>query len=126
MDQDIRFQVPLTVAASTGTAYFATPYRSVLRDVRAIPQAAMSSASSVAVTVTASIDSTSTSLGSVAFAVDSSSDAAVGVPGTYTPDASSGSTILAAGQVVKFNMASSAANASQVLDIELDPYARKL
>lgn len=117
-----RFQVPLTVASSAGATYFAAPYRCVLRDVRAIPQAAMSSAASAGVTVTTG----STSLGAVAYTVDSSSAAAVGVSGTYTPNASTGSTVMAAGSVIKFAVASSAASASLVLDFELDPHARTL
>ena len=122
MLSDTRFQMPLTVASSAGTTYFAVPYRCVLRDVRAVPQAAMTSAASAGVTVTTG----STSLGSVAYTVDSSSAAAVGVAGTYTPNTSTGSTVMAAGSVVKFAVASSAASASLVLDIELDPHARTL
>jgi len=119
---DTTKQVPLAVASSAGTTYLAVPYRCVLRDVRAIPQAAMSSAASAGVTVTTG----STTLGTVAYTVDSSSAAAVGVAGTYTPNASTGQTVLAAGTVVKFAVASSAASASLILDVELDPHARTL
>lgn len=117
-----RFQMPLTVASSAGATYFSVPYRCVLRDVRAVPQAAMSSAASAGITVTTG----STTLGSVAYTVDSSSAAAVGVAGIYTPNASTGSTVMAAGSVVKFTVASSAASASLILDVELDPHARTL
>lgn len=125
MDQDIRFQMMVTLASSAAVAYFVPPYRSVVRDIRAIPQDKMSSAASAALTATASISSSSTTLGAVAFTLDASSDAAAGVPGTYTTNASTGSTVLAADQVIKLSIASAAA-AYMLVDIELDPYARSL
>ena len=52
MDQDIRFQIgPAIISTSAATVYFTTPYRSVLRDVRSITQAKMTSASSAAIAV---------------------------------------------------------------------------
>jgi hypothetical protein len=125
MISDTRVQIgPVAVSTSAATVYYSVPYRCVLRNVRQIPQAKMTSVASNAVTVTASISSTSTALGVAACAVDSSSDAAIGVAGVYTPNASTGSTVLAAGQVVKF--VASATDASFLLDVELDPHARSL
>jgi len=120
MDQDIRFQMLPTVASSAATAYFAVPYRSVLRSVRAMPQAALASASSSAVTVTTGA---SVALGVAAFTVDSSGAAAAGVSSTYTPNTTTGSTVLAAGAVIKMAVS---ATQTCLLDIELDPYARSL
>lgn len=120
MITDTRFQVPVIVASNAGNAYLSVPYRCVVRNVRAIPQAALASASSGAVAVT----NGSTAIGAVAYTVDSSGAAAAGVPGTYTANASTGSTVLAANAVVKF--AATATSQNLVLDVELDPHARTL
>lgn len=121
MITDTRFQIgPVVVSTSAATVYFSVPKRCVLRSVRALPQATLAVGASTAITVAAG----STSLGAIAFAKDASSNAAAGVAGTYTPDASSGSTVLAANTVVTITAASMAQDF--ILDIETDPYARSL
>ena len=130
MDQDIRFQVPMTLASTAGAAYLTVPYRCVLRDIKGTMQAAessiMSSATSLPLAVTEI--TSSTSLGAVAIPLTTNNVAAAAA-GTYTPNASSslGSTVLAAGTVIKVAAASLTSAANVVLlDIELDPYAREL
>jgi len=132
MDQDIRFQLDLSAAASNaGAAYLRVPYRCTVRDVRATIQNALASLSSIS-TVSIAVTNGSTSLGTVATSVASVSSAAVvaaGAIGEYTTDASSGSTVLAADSLVKFAVAKASlasAASSFLLDIELDPYARSL
>lgn len=128
MDQDIRFQLAISgTNSANGTAYLAVPYRCTLRDVRATLQGALASLASVSA-VTLTIANGSTSLGAIAFTPDASGDIAAGTVGTYTPDASSGSTVLAADAAIKVTAVTAASSvaSSYVLDVELDPYARSL
>ena len=130
MDQDIRFQMRMACTASAGgTAYLAVPYRCTLRDVRATAQAAVSSVASSASTLSIAVTETSSSgsLGTVATSL-ASSNLAAGALGEYTADASSGSNVLAADTVLKFDIGAAALSSACafVLDIELDPYARSL
>ena len=130
MDQDIRFQIPLTFVSSVGAAYLTTPYRCVLRDIKGTVQAAETSVMSTATSLPLAVTelTSSTSLGAVAIPLTSSNVAAAAL-GTYTPNASSslGSTVLASGTVIKVAAASlSSASTVVLLDIELDPYAREL
>lgn len=129
--QDLRFQVPITIASGVGTGYLAVPYRSAVRDVRGIFGAAASvgaSTSDAAVTVEQVVASASdVTVGQTAWA---KAGLAAGGKGTYTPDASSGNTVLPADDVLKFSFAmgssSTSATGNILLDIELDPFARKL
>jgi len=130
MDQDIRFQIPLSATASSGgSAHFAVPYRCTLRDVRATAQAAVASIVSSASTLSIAVTelTSSASMGTVATSL-ASSGLAAGAVGSYTASSSSGSNVLAANTALKFDIAASSisAAASFVLDIELDPYARSL
>ena len=128
MISDTRFQVPMTLASAAGAAYLTVPYRCILRDIKGTAQVAessiMSTASSLPLAVTEL--TSSTTLGAVAFPLASSNIAAAAL-GTYTTNASTGSTVLAAGTVIKVAAASltSAANVL-LLDIKLDPYALEL
>lgn len=128
MDQDIRFQIGFTATTSGYVAYLAVPYRCVVRDVRITGQTAVSSiAAASAATVPFTVATGATTLGTVAVPA-AGRDMAAGALGTYTVNASTGSTVLAANAVMKMTVAASSIAATGVFiaDIELDPYARSL
>jgi len=125
MDQDIRFQAALSGDGSGGTVYFAVPYRCTVRDVRGTLQGDTGSTSEISVTVVET--GSSASIGTVAFS-GSSASLAAGAVGSFSRDSSSGSNVLAASTVLKFDVAAAQVSGSfaAVLDIELDPWARSL
>lgn len=132
MDQDIRFQIPMSASASSAaTAYFAVPYRCTVRDVRPTVQTSIASLSSAStVDIAVSELASSTSIGTAAIDVSSNAVAA-GTVGSYTGNASSDNqnTIVEAGTALKFNLPAASASSqasSMLLDLELDPYARTL
>ncbi|MCK5581917.1 MAG: hypothetical protein KAJ18_11670 [Candidatus Omnitrophica bacterium] len=126
-----RFQVALAAAASAAaTSYFVVPYRCVVRDIRAIAQIATSIKSSGA-TLTATTVNTSNSSAAIGTTAipGTTGSVAVAALGVYTPNASTGSNVLAAGAVLKTTIAKASASSAAMgflLDIELDIHALSL
>lgn len=125
--QDIRSQLVLPITSGSGDLYYGVPYRSVLRDIKATTQAVATGATSFDVKAEKVVaDGSDIELGKVEFD-NGSSNVAAGTVASFTPDGSNGSTVLAAGDVIKISAASVAsAGLNVVLDVEMDPFARRL
>lgn len=125
MFQDTRFQFLLSGDTSGGSAYIAVPYRCTVLDVDATLQGSTGSTSAFDITVTEL--TSSGSIGVAAFSNSSSSLAAAATT-TYSEDSSSGNAVLAAGTVLKFDVASGDVSGSfaALVNLELDPNARTL
>ena len=119
MDQDTRFQFIHTLTGGASVSYLTVPYRCTLRDFATTLQGTDPGDGD---TLTVTENSAGTALGVATFG----SGLAAGDSATWVADTTTGDHVLAAGEVILVT-GSVAANqpATVLIDIELDPYARK-
>jgi len=122
VDTTLNVRVPLVNAGTT--MYGLMPYRGRVIDVMGAVQGATSDAN-VNITLTAPSHGSGVTLGVVNFVHASSGNVTAKDVGTYTPNTTTGMTVLSAGSIIQFAVASTSIGAvttAAELQVVLSPY----